>query len=294
MPHYLEGIGFGVNRGFLRHQSLLSTTPRNRSNYLINKSRYSCPSVSKMFRHIDDTKPVETSKGIFERVLLAPEDTKHHNLTVKHFTLTNGATVSFPDQDREYQHYVVSGCALMGGAYLHSESAMFVPGNKSPHKISQAGETELRLMTHIYKAPKPYFRWAKARTFHLYNAQYTSLRPAVISQQLITEEQHAVSGAYRMHAIDVQTNAPMNELGTHTNPEETMYFLRGEGEVLSEGQRKKVRPGSFVYTPLDVEHNIYNTSQTIPLQYFVLEYIEHDKAWAERGYNSPPLTHQKS
>lgn len=122
-----------------------------------------------MFRHIDDIKPVESSKGIFERVLLAPEDTEHHNLTVKHFALTNGTTVNFPDQDREYQHYVVSGCALMGGAYVHSESAIFVPGNKSPHKISQAGETELRLVTHIYKAPKPYFRWAKARTFHLYN-----------------------------------------------------------------------------------------------------------------------------
>ena len=91
-----------------------------------------------------------------------------------------------------------------------------------------------------------------------------------------------------MHALGVQTNAPMNELGKHTNSEETMYFLRGEGEVLSEGQKSKVRPGSFVYTPLDVEHNIYNTSQSIPLQYFVLEYIEHDKAWAERGYNSPP------
>ena len=247
-----------------------------------------------MFRHLNDIEPTETSKGVFERVLLRPEDTTHHNLVVKHFTLGQGATISFPDQDREYQHDIVSGCGLMEGAYVHSESAIFVPGNKSPHKINHAGETELRIVSHIYKAPKPYFRWAKARTFHLYNAQYTTLRPAVIGQQLITEEQHAVSGAYRMHALDVQTNAPMNELGLHANPEETMYFLRGEGEVQSGNERKKVRPGSFVYTPLDVQHNIINTHQTVPLQYFVLEYIEHDKAWTERGYNAPPLTHQKS
>ena len=249
--------------------------------------------VPKMFRHIDDVKPVETSKGVFERVLLGPEDTKHHNLVVKHLTLAQGATMNFPDQDREYQHYIISGCGLMGGAYVHSESTIFVPGNKCPHSVSQAGETELRLVSHVYKAPKPYFRWAKARTFHLYNAQYTSLRPSVIGQQLITEEQHAISGAYRMHALDVQTNAPMNELAVHTNPEETMYFLRGEGEVQSGSERKKVRPGSFVYTPLDVEHGIFNTHRTIPLQYFVLEYIEQDKAWTERGYKAPSLTHEK-
>ncbi len=246
-----------------------------------------------MHRHIDDVRPVEVSKGVFERVLLGPDDTKHHNLVVKHFTIGPGGKVSFTHENAEYQHYVISGCAEWGGMYAHSETAIFVPGNKVPTTMGQAGETELRLITHIYKAPKPYFRWAKVRAFHLYQAQYTTLRPSVIGQQLITEEQHAISGAYRMHALDVQTNAPLNELPVHTNPEETMYFLRGEGEVLSEGVRKKVRPGSFVYTPVDVEHAIYNMHPTLPLQYFVLEYIEQDKAWTERGYKAPSLTHEK-
>lgn len=247
----------------------------------------------KMHLHIDDVKPVETSKGVLERFLLRPEDTKHRNLVVKHFTVGAGGKVSFTDQNAEYQHYVISGCGNWGRQIVHSDTAIFVPGNKVPTTIAQAGETELRLITHIYKAPKPYFRWAKARAFNLYQSQYVTLSPSVIGQQLITEEQHAISGAYRMHALDVQTNAPLNELPAHTNPEETMYFLRGEGEALSEGVRQKVRPGSFVYTPLDVEHAIYNTHKTLPLQYFVLEYIEQDKAWTERGYKAPSLTHEK-
>ena len=245
-----------------------------------------------MHVHIDDTKPVQTSKGVLERALLKPEDTKHHDLVVKHFVVSPGSELRFTDQNVEYQHYVISGSGLWGSRYLHSDTTIFVPGNKGVHTISAQGETEMHFITNIYKAPKPYFRWAKARVFHLYNSQYTTLG-STIAQQLITEEQHAVSGAYRMHALDVQTTMPHNEMSPHTNPEETMYFLRGEGEALSEGERFKVRPGSFVYTALDVEHGIFNTHPSIPLQYYVLEYIEHDKAWTERGFKAPSLTHEK-
>ena len=101
-----------------------------------------------------------------------------------------------------------------------------------------------------------------------------------------------MSGAYRMHALDVQTNPPRNDLPAHVNPEESMYFLRGTGEALSEGKRDKVGPGSLIYAPLDTEHGIFNTNDTYPLQYLVVEYIEHDKAWTERGYQAPSLTHE--
>ena len=96
-----------------------------------------------------------------------------------------------------------------------------------------------------------------------------------------------------MHGLDIQITPPHNEVSPHTNPEESMYFLRGQGEVLSEGERVKVRPGSFVHTPVDVQHGIFNPYDRLPVEYFVLEYIEHDKAWTERGYQTPSLTWQK-
>lgn len=246
-----------------------------------------------MHRHIDDIAPKEVKKGVWERDLLRPEDTTHHNLTVKHHILKPGASIKFEDELSEYQHYVISGCALWGGIYNHSDTAIFVPGVKAGHSIAQAGETDLHLYTSIYKAPKPYFRWAKSRAFNFFEAQYTSFRATTINRQLITEEQHAISGAYRMHGLDIQITPPRNEVSVHTNPEESMYFLRGEGEALSDEGRVKVRAGSFVHTPVDVQHGIFNTHSTLPLEYFVLEYIEHDKAWTERGYKAPSLTWEK-
>jgi quercetin dioxygenase-like cupin family protein len=248
-----------------------------------------------MHVNTSDIKPTEPEPDVLERTLLKPEDTKHHNLVVKHFTAKRGGTVHFADQNVEYQHYIVSGCGMWsyGNRYLHTDTAIFVPGTRGKHAITAAGESELHLLTHIYKLPKKPFRWAKARAFHLYQSSYVNTG-ITTAYQLITEEQHAVMGAYRMHALDVQLTPPNNALPAHTNPEETMYFLRGEGEALSEDIRHKVRPGSFIYTPVDVQHGIYNTHNSIPLEYLVVEYIEHDKAWTERGYQTPSLTHQKS
>ena len=93
----------------------------------------------RMHLHIDDVKPVETSKGVLERVLLRSEDTKHHNLVVKHFIIGAGGKVSFTDQNAEYQHYVISGCGNWGRQFVHSETAIFVPGNKTPTTIAKLG-----------------------------------------------------------------------------------------------------------------------------------------------------------
>jgi len=248
-----------------------------------------------MHLNISDVKGEQAEEGVHERLLLKPDDTKHHNLIVKHLTVKPGSVVHFKDQNVEYQHYVVSGCAMWsyGNRYLHTDTAIFVPGTRGIHSMTAAGESDLHLLTHIYKVPRKPFRWAKARAFHLYQSQYVNTG-ITTAWQLITEEQHAVMGAYRMHALDVQLTPPNCALPSHKNPEETMYFLRGEGEALSEDIRHKVRPGSFIYTPVDANHGIYNTHTSIPLEYLVIEFIEHDKAWTERGYQAPSLTHQKS
>jgi mannose-6-phosphate isomerase-like protein (cupin superfamily) len=107
----------------------------------------------------------------------------------------------------------------------------------------------------------------------------------IVNQQLITEEEHALMGALRMHALDVQTHPPMMINPEHKNPEEIMYILRGEGRAVCGDDSYMVSPGSLVYSREGEKHGIYNTSEKLPLQYFVLEFIEHDKMWSERGYH---------
>jgi quercetin dioxygenase-like cupin family protein len=99
--------------------------------------------------------------------------------------------------------------------------------------------------------------------------------------QLFKEEEHAVMGALRMHGVDIQTNTPGRTLHDHRNPEEIMYFLRGRGTGVAEGVEHDIRAGSLLYTPEGDIHGIRKVDDT--LQYVVIEFIEHDKMWAERA-----------
>ncbi|GAG56834.1 unnamed protein product [marine sediment metagenome] len=106
----------------------------------------------------------------------------------------------------------------------------------------------------------------------------------MVHQQLFTEGGHVLLGAVRAHAVDMQTHPPHGVKPIHTNPEETMYFLRGQGEAVSEDVRFKVRPGSLAYTPEGATMGIFNTHDTDPLQYLCMEFAEQDKSWSDRGY----------
>jgi mannose-6-phosphate isomerase-like protein (cupin superfamily) len=240
-----------------------------------------------MHNNINSIKGEKIAPGVIERVMLNREQSTLGGLEVKHHILTEGEVV-FDEQSVEYQHYVVSGCARMGGRFVHGETTVFVPGNsrfgeKHRHVISHAGESELRLVTASYKTPRLNFRWAKTRSRNLYQTQISIGN--IINQQLITEEEHALMGALRMHALDVQTHPPLAVNPEHKNPEEIMYILRGEGRAICGDENYIVTPGSLVYSREEEVHGIYNTSDKLPLQYFVLEFIEHDKMWTERGYH---------
>ena len=239
-----------------------------------------------MHININDVEGKQIAPGIIERKLLKRKQTTPGGLEVTHHILTSGELV-FDEQSVEYQHYIVSGCARMGGKFVHSETAIFVPGNsrfgeKHRHVIAHAGENELRIVTASYKLPRLNFRWAKTRSKNLYQAPMSLGN--IINQQLITEEEHAVMGALRMHALDIQTHPPMMVNPEHKNPEEIMYILRGEGRAVCNEDNYMVHPGSLVYSREGDVHGVYNTSDKLPLQYFVLEFIEHDKMWTERGY----------
>jgi len=236
--------------------------------------------------NIDEVKGEEVSPGVTERVLLREDQSSPGGLKVVHHALTGGEVV-FDQQGAEFQHYIVSGCGRMGGKFVHSETAIFVPGNSRfgephRHRIAHDGEGELRIVTAIYRTDRPNFRWAKTRSRNLYQA-WPSIA-TITNQQLITEEEHALMGALKMHALDIQTHAPLTGNPEHKNPEEVMYVLRGTGEAICGEEKYQVRPGSLIYSEEGEVHGIYNRDQTLPLQYFVLEFIEHDKMWSERGY----------
>jgi mannose-6-phosphate isomerase-like protein (cupin superfamily) len=240
-----------------------------------------------MHINIEDIKGEKIATGVVERVLLEENQSSPGGLTVVHHVLTSGEIV-FNQQGAEFQHYIVSGCARMGGKFIHSETAVFVPGNsrfgeRHTHRISHDGEGELRLVTAFYKTDRPNFRWAKTRSRNLYQV-WPSIS-TITNQQLITEEEHALMGALKMHALDVQTHAPLTDNPEHKNPEEIMYILRGKGEAICGKEKYQVKPGSLVYSTEGEIHGIYNRDEKLPLQYFVLEFIEHDKMWTERGYH---------
>ena len=239
-----------------------------------------------MHINIDQIKGKIVSPDVIERALLQEGQSTPGGLKVVHHTLTGGE-VLFEQQSAEFQHYIVSGCGRMGGKFVHSETTIFVPGSSRfgdphRHRIAHDGEGELRIVTAIYKTDRPNFRWAKTRSRNLYQA-WPSIS-TITNQQLITEEEHALMGALKMHALDIQTHAPLTGNPEHKNPEEIMYVLRGTGEAICGEDKYQVKPGSFIYSKEGEVHGIYNRNDKLPLQYFVLEFIEHDKMWTERGY----------
>jgi quercetin dioxygenase-like cupin family protein len=204
--------------------------------------------------------------------MLTPENTGRGppgDLNVTHYIINKGGALTLEEPNVEYQDYIISGTALFGKSFLHANSTIFVPTNKK-HTYINLGESDLRILSHTYSVPKPSHKWCKTRI-----AQLTFPNP---QQQLMEEEYHALIGAQRFHALDVQDY----EVGPGVNPEETAYFLSGEGRVLTGGKWYDVRPGTLAYVEEDMNHAIRRKDDK-PFQYFVMEYTEQDKMWRKRG-----------
>jgi len=235
-----------------------------------------------MHVNIDDVHAKEIALGVMERVLLRDDQSKPGGLSVKHHVLTKGGQVVFEDPLTEYQHYIVQGCAAQGspnGDLIHQESALFVPGNeRAKHILAHAGEGEVRILTMSYKLPSSAFTWAKSRIKNLFQVpQYHSSRQVVGYTQIFTEGENSMIGALRMNGLAVQTCTGGIKVPDHRNPEEIMYVLKGEGEVLSEPDTHKVRDGSLVYTPEGNLRGIHNTHERLPLQYIIAQFVDRDK-----------------
>jgi hypothetical protein len=257
-----------------------------------------------MYAHIDEVKEKVIAPGVVERVLMDPVNDIRPGFGARHYTLTNGGILSFEENMTEFQHYIISGCVLSYRRLIHQDTAVFMaagshgPGQNqrlglNKHSLTHAGEGESRIITFSHKVPRPAFRWAKSRSRNLFEVPSPHQDYEGYTQP-ITEEEHAVMGALRFHGVDIQTHPAGEMHGGRIDPDtgewigsrhnaECLYFLRGHGESMEEGNIHKVSPGSFLFSRDFRPHGIRNTTDDI-LQYIVMELIEHDKSWTGRLY----------
>jgi len=245
--------------------------------------------------HIDDVPAAEVAPGVVERVLRDPDQGVHPGFGVRHYVVTKGGRLVFEESLTEFIHYIISGCALAGRSLVHQDTAIFHPARARgrPSGFSQAGEGELRVVTFSHKVPRPALVWAKSRSRNLFEV-LTPHQDEWGYTQPFTEEELANMGALRFHGFDVQTHPGYYLHGGRIDPEagrwigsrhaaEALFFLRGTGEAMEEGEVHPVRPGSFCFSRDYAPHGINNTTGDV-LQYICLELIEHDKMWTGRGY----------
>ena len=251
-----------------------------------------------MHVNVEDVPGKEIAPGVIERGLMGWDEGDPEGVcSAYHYTISDGGTLVIEEPMTEFQHYIVSGRTNRGSA----DTTIFSPaGSHDPlmqargmrvQMFTHAGEGETRIFTVAHRVPRPAFRWAKSRARHLYQSPWTN-RDNILHTQIITEEEHAIMGALRYHAVDVQTHTPGQHKGSvdgdgnftgHRNPAEIMFFLRGTGKAMAEGVLYDVRPGSFLYTREGAEHGIFNTTGNM-LEYICMEMIQHDMSWTERGY----------
>lgn len=227
----------------------------------------------------DEVQGEEISPGVVRRVLLPPEQNgggPSGDLTVTHYTLTEGGVLTLDKPGVEYLDYIISGAALIPRRartrYYFSNTTLFVAPNKI-HSYVHAGESDLCIISHEYTVSRPSFQTSGIRIAEL--SDYWR-EPAPMSREFL-----GLIGAQRINLVTVQ----LWDRDEHTNPEETCYFMRGSAEMIIGDKRYKLRPGSLAYIEKDEIHAIRNTSEKgHPMHYLVLSYIEQDKMWSERGY----------
>ena len=230
-----------------------------------------------MHVYLEEVDVQERAEGVQERVLLPREKSASGMVEVRHYCLSPVGELEVPvDPTLEYVFYVIQGRGLMQGSrtatrgrILYTDTAVWAP--KGGFVLSNSGEGEMRVLLISTKVRGTHYEFARTRMNHLQRVEPWFLA-GYVARPFFKEEDMAVAGSLRCHGLDVETLAPGYEASPHKDPEEVLYVLRGEGEILSEGVRKSVKPGTLVYTPPGTLHGIWNTSRVDEMQYLVIEF----------------------
>lgn len=70
----------------------------------------------------------------------------------------------------------------------------------------------------------------------------------------------------------VMSLLPSEDIGMETHPKVDQFFRveEGEGKVVMNGTAQKVKAGDVFIVPQGTEHNVINTSKTIPMKIYTI------------------------
>jgi mannose-6-phosphate isomerase-like protein (cupin superfamily) len=228
----------------------------------------------------------QVNEGVTERVLLPREQSASKMVEVKHLTLAPRGEADVPvDKGLEYAFYVINGRGLMQGGnrqatrgrILYSDTAVWAP--HGGFVLSNSGEGEMRVLLISTKVHGEHYRFSRIRMKNFHHAEVWSLA-GYVARPFFKEEDLVIAGTLRVHGMDVETLSPGYEAAPHIDPEEVLYVIRGEGEILSEGKREKVYPGTLCYHEAGTPHGIWNTSNVDEMQYMVIEFEDARERFA--------------
>jgi len=230
----------------------------------------------------DKVSEKKVQKNTYAKTLLSRDESDSKKVAVEHLRIEEDGEYLVEKKKRmEYVVYVISGRGLWQwdgdnreatrGRILYTDTAAW--DAEGGFLLSNSGEGDLRVLLISTTVKTDHYEFARTRMGHLQTAEESFLA-GYIARQFFEEEEMVIAGSLRCHGLDVETLAPEYEASLHRDPEEVLYVLRGEGEIESGGERKKVKPGTLVYTPAGVLHGIWNTSRTDNMQYMVIEFID--------------------
>ena len=81
-------------------------------------------------------------------------------------------------------------------------------------------------------------------------------QPPRVSKILISE--HTVGATKISMGTNVTEVGSRIPLHTHTDSEEAMFVIQGRGKLVADGKEYDLYPGTAIYSPLGVEHEIIN------------------------------------
>lgn len=81
-----------------------------------------------------------------------------------------------------------------------------------------------------------------------------------VSKILIS--QHTVGAKQISMGTNVSEPGSGIPIHKHTNSEEAMFVIEGKGKLIVEGEEYELYPGTCIFSPLGVEHQILNTGDT--------------------------------
>lgn len=93
-------------------------------------------------------------------------------------------------------------------------------------------------------------------TVHEDEVAGTKKDPPRVSKVLISE--HTVGATKISMGVNVTEVNSRIPLHTHKDSEEAMFVIQGKGVLRADGKEIELRPGTAIFSPLGVEHEIVN------------------------------------